>query len=194
VDIIVKSKRCDVPERVKDDARSRVAHATRFYDRLSAVEVVLSAEVNPRIADRATVEVAGRVRGRWIRAEAAAPDHRAAIELAVTRFERQLVRLKARRVARHHGRARHGVAPRRILTPAAPIALAQPTPPPLITETVTVHAAPMLPEDAAHELLDSGSECLMFNDVRTGLCNVVFRRANGEVVHVRAAVPEASAG
>ncbi|MDP9405410.1 MAG: ribosome-associated translation inhibitor RaiA, partial [Actinomycetota bacterium] len=95
MDIIVKAKNCEVASRLKDDVVTKVTHATRFFDRLVAVEVVFSEEHNPRIAEPAVVEVTARTKGHHIRAEGCAADHRGAVDVAVTRFQRQLARYKA---------------------------------------------------------------------------------------------------
>ena len=186
MEIVVKTKRCNVPARVKEEARSRVEHATRFYGRLSDVEVIFTAEVNRRIADGATVEVVARTNRRWIRAEACAPDHRAAMEAALARFERQLSRHKTRRDDRHHGRSRHGVAARRQPAPALPLAAPAPAASGVIAETMTVDAPPMLPEDAADEMVRTQVPCLMFTNVLTGACSVLFRRETGDIVCMEA--------
>jgi putative sigma-54 modulation protein len=73
MDVIVKSKNCDVPERLRDEAVQRVQHATRFFDRLTGVEMVFSEEQNPRIPEPAVVELTGRTKGHHIRAEGRAP-------------------------------------------------------------------------------------------------------------------------
>ena len=99
MDITVKAK-CEVPTRIKEEAVERLEHAARFFDRLVAIETIFSAEPNPRVTDPATVEVTGHTRRHHIRAQGWGPDHRHALDMAVTRFERQLSRYKARMVDR----------------------------------------------------------------------------------------------
>ena len=184
MDIIVKAKNCEVPARVKEDVVARVEHATRFFDKLTGIEVVFSEEHNPRIAASAVVEVTARTKGHHIRAEGAATDHRAAVDAAITRFERQLARYKARQVARTRGRDRS--APDVAATNGAPLA-AEPDgddvtgPAPRIVRTKQFELRPMHPEEAALQLELLGHEFFLFTNAGTGACSVVYRRRDGQM-------------
>jgi putative sigma-54 modulation protein len=183
VDIIVKSKNCDVPSKLKDEAIDKVTHATRFYDRLLGVEMVFSAEPNPRIAQPAVVELTGRTKGHHIRAEGTAVDHRAAMDIAMGRFERQLRRYKQRLIDRKHGRGRGGPSSNgdgRLVGGAAP-ADPEGDRAPVIVRTKRFTLSPMLPEDAALQLELLGHEFYVFSNAFTGNCNVVYRRRDGEL-------------
>lgn len=181
MDIIVKAKNCDVPVRVKEDVVARVEHATRFFDKLTGVEVVFSEEHNPRIADSAVVEVTARTKGHHIRAEGAAADHRGAVDAAVNRFERQLARYKARQVSRARGRDRSG-APEVVAANGAPLAPeTAEEPEPRIVRTKRFELRPMHPEEAALQLELLGHEFFLFTNAGTGACSVVYRRRDGQM-------------
>ena len=181
MDIIVKAKNCDVPARVKEDVVARVEHATRFFDKLTGVEVVFSEEHNPRIAASAVVEVTARTKGHHIRAEGAATDHRAAVDAAVTRFERQLARYKARQVSRARGRDR-SAPPDLPATNGAPLAPeSSEDPAPRIVRTKHFELRPMHPEEAALQLELLGHEFFLFTNAGTGACSVVYRRRDGQM-------------
>jgi putative sigma-54 modulation protein len=184
VDIIVKAKNCDVPARLKEEVTARVEHATRFFDKLTGVEVVFSEEHNPRIADSAVVEVTARTKGHHIRAEGAAPDHRDAVDVAVARFERQLARYKARQVDRAKGRDRSAV-PEVVATNGAPLAPDTDGddhgPAPRIVRTKRFELRPMHPEEAALQLELLGHEFFLFTNAGTGACSVVYRRRDGQM-------------
>ena len=182
MDIIVKSKNCEVTDRLKAEAIDKVEHATRFFDRLSTVEVVLREEANPRIAEPAVVEVTAHTKGHHIRAEGWGEDHRSAVDMAVGRFARQLSRYKARLVDRRQGK---GAA---VPQPAANGALAsRPSPAddadpaPRIVRTKRFTLQPMVPEDAALQLELLGHEFYVFTNAATGSCNVVYRRKDGNL-------------
>ncbi len=184
VDIIVKAKNCDVPARIKEDVVAKVEHATRFFDKLSGVEVVFSEEHNPRIADSAIVEVTARTKGHHIRAEGAATDHRGAVDAAVTRFELQLARYKARQVARARGRDRSALpdVPASNGSPLAPEADAEVNAPaPRIVRTKRFELRPMHAEEAALQLELLGHEFFLFTNAGTGACAVVYRRRDGHM-------------
>ena len=184
MDIIVKAKNCDVPARLKDDVVSKVEHATRFFDKLTGVEVVFSEEQNPRIPESAVVEVTAHTKGHHIRAEGAAADHRTAIDAAVARFERQLSRYKARQVDRAKGRDRSGTPV--VVTPAdlAPLG-ADPEVngevEPRIVRTKRHELRPMQPEEAALQLELLGHEFFLFTHAGSGTSCVVYRRRDGEL-------------
>ncbi len=184
MDIIVKAKNCDVPARLKDDVVAKVEHATRFFDKLTGVVVVFSEEHNPRIADSAVVEVTARSKGHHIRAEGAAHDHRDAVDVAVTRFERQLARYKARQVARARGHDRSAVPVVAGVGDSGPLA---PEPSddglraPQIVRTKRFALRPMHPEEAALQLELLGHEFFLFTNAGTGACSVVYRRRDGDM-------------
>ena len=187
MDIILKARNCDVPSRLKDEARTRIGHAARFYDRLVHVEVLFAEEHNPRIAAPALVELTGRTKGHVIRALGAADDHRAALDVAVGRFERQLSRYKARVVARSRrgGPLPVGAATAAAAPSTAPNATRNASPPdddaPSIVRRKEFALTPLMPEDAALqlELLDHGF--YLFQNAATGRCSVVYRRRDGDL-------------
>lgn len=184
MDIIVKSKNYEATDRLKAETVSKIEHATRFFDRLSTVEVVLREEPNPRIAEPAVVEVTAHAKGHHIRAEGCAEDHRQALDVAVARFERQLSRYKARLVDRRQGKGAQGLA-----SPASNGLLPSGEPAPedtdwsqaRIVRTKRFELQPMLPEDAALQLELLDHEFYVFTNAATGGCNVVYRRKDGDL-------------
>jgi putative sigma-54 modulation protein len=184
LDIIVKTK-CEVPARVKKEAVERVEHATRFFGRLRSVEMVFDSEHNTRIPEPAVVEVTARTKGHHIRAEGWAADHRAAVDIAVGKFERQLARYKARMIDRSRRRGTRGSTPAAVRTqlsePAAPSEPHPSWPQPRIVRTKRFELAPMLPDEAAVQLELLGHEFFVFTNAATGRCSVVYRRRDGEL-------------
>lgn len=183
MDVIVTAK-CEVPARVRQDAIERVQHAARFADPLLTVDLVFGIELNPRIAEPACVELTGRTKGHHIRAEGRGADHRAAVDVAITRFERQLARYKARTRDRERRRTSRapvgvGVAPRS--NGAGPVLSAEVDPRPSIVRRKRFVLTPMLPEEAAVQLELLGHEFFLFANDATGRCNVVYRRRDGEL-------------
>ncbi len=184
VDIIVKSKNCDVPAKVKEEALEKVNHATRIYDRLLGVEMVFSEEHNPRIAEPAVVELTGRTKGHHIRAEGSAEDHRGATDIAMAKFERQLRRYKTRLVDRKNGRLRSAPLPTgdgKLVPTASTAVVEEVDVAPIIVRTKQFFMSPMSPEDAALQLEMLGHEFFLFSNADTGNCNVVYRRRDGEL-------------
>lgn len=184
MDIIVKSKNCDVPDRIKQEAAQRLQHATRFFDRVLGVEAVFAEQHNRRIPEPASVELTARTKGHRIRAQASAVDHRRALDAAVERFERQLERYKTRMTDRR----RRGAVPAAVGLPGAvaspaserdaedeaPLGLR-------IVRSKRFEMVPMMPEDAAWHLELLGHDFYVFTNAATGACNVLYRRQDGDL-------------
>ena len=96
MEIVVKARNCDVPSKVKREAEERLAHATRFFDRVLEVEAVFAQETRRKVPEPAHVEVMAHIKGHLIRAHASGTDYRNALDLAMERLERQLARYKKR--------------------------------------------------------------------------------------------------
>lgn len=177
MDVIVTAK-CDVPDRVRREVHRRVEHATRFLPQLEVVEVVFGLELNPRIAEPASVELRARTKDGRIRAQGWAADHRGAVDVAVARFERQLTRQKARVVRRRRVRLAPAAAPALALAANGSGHGARPSSPPAprIVERREVPGASMLAEEAAAQLELLGHDVFLFTNSATGRCSVVYRR------------------
>jgi ribosomal subunit interface protein len=98
--VTVKGKNTTVPEKVRARAEHKLAKLRRFDDRILAMDVEFSEERNPRVADPHRVEVTVTTRSGLVRAHANATDPAAAVDQVVDRLERQVKKLKGRRVDR----------------------------------------------------------------------------------------------
>ncbi|MCM3885668.1 ribosome hibernation-promoting factor, HPF/YfiA family [Frankia sp. R82] len=102
MDIVVKGRHTAVPERFRKHVEAKLAKLERLDSHIIGVDVELSKEHNPRLADVCDrVELTVYSRGPVIRAEAAADDCYAALDLAATKLAERLRRAADRRV-RHH--------------------------------------------------------------------------------------------
>ena len=98
--VTVKGKNTTVPEKVRARAEHKLAKLRRFDDRILAMDVEFSEERNPRVADPHRVEVTLTTKAGLVRAHANATDPAAAVDQVVDRLERQVKKLKGRRVDR----------------------------------------------------------------------------------------------
>ena len=98
--LTVKGKNTTVPEKVRTRTERKLAKLQRFDDRILAMDVEFSEERNPRVADPHRVEVTLTTKAGLIRAHANATDPAAAVDQVVDRLERQVKKLKGRRVDR----------------------------------------------------------------------------------------------
>jgi ribosomal subunit interface protein len=102
MDIIFTGRRTDVPERFRRYAEAKLGKLERLDRKAIRVDVEVSAERNPRQADRRQrVELTVASRGPVIRAEAAADDRYAALDRACAKLEERLRRSGDRRKARY---------------------------------------------------------------------------------------------
>jgi len=101
MDINFTGRHTSVPERFRRHAAVKLAKLERLDQRATRVDVEVSKERNPRQSDRSErVELTIRSRGPAIRAEAAADDRYAALDLAFAKLEARLRRASERRKIR----------------------------------------------------------------------------------------------
>ncbi len=101
MDITFKGRHTSVPERFRRHASAKLARLEKLDHDALRVDVEVSTERNPRQADRSErVELTIRSRGPAIRAEAAADDRYAALDLAYAKLEGRLRKASERRKTR----------------------------------------------------------------------------------------------
>ncbi len=101
MEITFKGRHTSVPERFRRHASAKLAKLEKLDHNAIRIDVEVSTERNPRQADRSErVELTIRSRGPAIRAEAAADDRYAALDLAFTKLEGRLRKAVERRKVR----------------------------------------------------------------------------------------------
>lgn len=106
MNIIFKGRHTDVLDRFRRHATAKLAKLGKLDSRATRIDVEVSTERNPRQSPRRErVELTVSSRGPAIRAEAAAEDRYAALDLAFTKLESRLRRAGDRRKCRHGGHA-----------------------------------------------------------------------------------------
>jgi ribosomal subunit interface protein len=109
MEIIFKSRQTDVPARFRKHATAKLNKLERLDQKTIRIDVEVSVERNPRLASqKERVELTIRSRGPAIRAEAAAEDRFAALDLALAKLDSRLRRALDRRKSHYggHGRVR----------------------------------------------------------------------------------------
>ena len=102
MDIVFKGRHTDVLEKFRKHATGKLAKVEKLDHKAIRVDVEVTAEHNPRQAGRKErVELTITTRGPAIRAEAAAEDRFAALDMALAKLEARLRRACDRRKARH---------------------------------------------------------------------------------------------
>jgi ribosomal subunit interface protein len=117
VDITIKGRHTEVSERFRQHVVGKLTKLERYEHKVTKLDVEVCEEHNPRQADmRERVELTCHAKGPVIRAEAAAPDAYAALDLACSRLEARLRRAADRRRVHHGART-----PKSVRTVAAPV-------------------------------------------------------------------------
>ena len=182
MDIVVKGRHVDVSERFRQHVADKLGRVERLDPNLQRVDVEVSKETNPRLADRAfVIELTCRSRGPVIRAEAAADDKYAALDVAYAKLEGRLRRAADRRTDRKKKAAGVGAVSAAV---AAPPALdAEPHVPeveddagPMVVREKTHRAAPMSLDEALYEMELVGHDFFLFVDADSARPSVVYRR------------------
>ncbi|GAA0337586.1 ribosome-associated translation inhibitor RaiA [Actinoallomurus spadix] len=121
MEIIVKGRHTDVSDRFRRHVDSKLTKVEKLDPKVMRIDVEVSQERNPRqSARRERVELTIHSRGPVIRAEAAADDRVAALDMAIGKLEARLRRVSDRRKPHggHGGHGGHGRA--RLATALAP--------------------------------------------------------------------------
>jgi ribosomal subunit interface protein len=101
MEVTFKGRHTTVPERFRRHAAAKLAKLEKLDQRAMRIDVEVSTERNPRQSDHSErVELTIRSRGPAIRAEAAADDRYAALDLAFAKLEGRLRRASERRKVR----------------------------------------------------------------------------------------------
>lgn len=107
MDIVVKGRKTEVPERFRKHVAEKLnlEKIQKLDGKVISLDVEVSKEPNPRQADRCDrVEITLRSRGPVIRAEAAANDPYAALDLAAEKLDAQLRKQHDKRYTRRGSR------------------------------------------------------------------------------------------
>src|SRR5215468_2157478 len=104
MEIIFKGRQTDVPARFREYATAKLNRLEKLDQKAIRVDVEISVERNPRqSSQKERVELTILSRGPAIRAEAAAEDRLAALDLALAKLDSRLRRALDRRKSHHGG-------------------------------------------------------------------------------------------
>jgi ribosomal subunit interface protein len=198
VDIVVRGRHIEVSDHFRELVAQKLAKVERYDGKCHRIDVEVSRESNPRLADHAVrVELTCHGKGPVIRAEASAGEKYAALDVAYSRLLERLRRAADRRHDHHRGHGRNGVA-RGHGEPAAATALLVEEPVaagaeaeseatqvgpltvhgegPLVVREKTHTATAMTLDQALYEMELVGHDFFLFHDAATGTPSVVYRR------------------
>ena len=179
MDVRVHGKNMQVDDATRNLADEKVRHAGRILDDGGTADVEFSERTNPRQSDgRYRVEITSHTRGHTVRVEASSIDDRAALDLAVDKFERQLRRLKERLIQRSRPTERptNGVPEPAFSPESEQVAGSSP-----VVRTKTFEMRPMSVEEAALQMDLLGHSFFFFLDAESGKHCVLYHRADGSL-------------
>ena len=192
MEVVVSSRHCEVSERFREHVEEKLTRLEKHDHRIIRVDVLLEKEARPRDPERTIrVELTAKSRGPIVRAEAAAEDKMAALDLALDKMAAQMRRAADRRKV-HRGQH----------TPeSVGQAMARSRPPledaasqddvvaerkvgpvtvdgdgPLVVREKSHPAAPMTLEQALYEMELVGHDFYLFMDKESEQPSVVYRR------------------
>ncbi|MZD08659.1 ribosome-associated translation inhibitor RaiA [Streptomyces sp. SID5785] len=211
VDIVVKGRKTEVPERFRKHVaeKLKLEKIQKLDGKVISLDVEVSKEPNPRQADRCDrVEITLRTRGPVIRAEAAANDPYAALDLATEKLDARLRKEHSKRSTRRGAKRISAAEVAERVPDAATLngdgtiakddseADGVPTTMigslevqgegPLVVREKTHVAAPMSLDQALYEMELVGHDFYLFVDSETKEPSVVYRRHAYDygVIHV----------
>lgn len=220
MDIVVKGRKTEVPDRFRKHVAEKLnpERIQKLDAKVISLDVEVSKEHNPRQADRSDrVEITLRSRGPVIRAEAAAADPYAALDLAQDKLEARLRKQHDKRYTRR-GAGRISAAEVADVVPNAATLNGNGEPVngektdaipttrigslevqgdgPLVVREKTHAAAPMSLDQALYEMELVGHDFYLFVDSDTKMPSVVYRRHGYDygVIHLDSSDAASSSG
>ena len=107
MEIVVRGRHMEVSDRFREHVAQKLSKIERYDGKCHRVDVELSQESNPRLADQAVrIEITCHGKGPVIRAEAAADEKHAALDIAYGRLVERLRRAADRRHDHHRSQGR----------------------------------------------------------------------------------------
>jgi ribosomal subunit interface protein len=211
MDIVVNVRHGEVSDRFRDHVQDKLSRLEKHDHKVIRIEVEVEKERNPRLHDRASrVELTAFTKGPIVRAEAAAEDKMAALDMALDKMSAQM-RKAADRKRVHRGRH-------------APVSVAEATAQldgrlmadqringtplddmrhegplevegdgPLVVREKTHPARPMTLDQALYEMELVGHDFFLFVDEPTGQPSVVYRRRGYDYGVIRLDVAQSTA-
>ncbi|MGB3830016.1 MAG: ribosome-associated translation inhibitor RaiA [Ornithinimicrobium sp.] len=196
MDITVTGRKKSISDRFRRHLDEKLEKIPHLAPRVSRIEVVLTTEANPRLAKESErVEITCYIKRSVVRAEAAADEEYAALDLAMNKLVERLRRTNDKRRISHTGKHRlPSVSEATFGLPTEP--LIAPTPAEVETDPTEamdsdlgtqgnspielrekVHASvPMSVGEALNEMELVGHDFFLFHDEASGMPSVVYRR------------------
>jgi ribosomal subunit interface protein len=189
MEVVVTGRQIEVTDRFRSHVAEKLSRLEKHDHRIQRVDVEVVQEKNPRQHDRAIrLELTAFSRGPVVRAEAAAEDKMAALDLALDKMAAQMRRAADRRLARRNRRSKPPATAADIETHIGPtddadVEVERNVGPidvvgegPLVVREKTHPAVPMGLDQALYEMELVGHDFYLFVDKESERPSVVYRR------------------
>lgn len=201
MEIVVRGHHMEVSDRFREHVAQKLSKIERYDGKCHRVDVELSQESNPRLADQAVrIEITCHGKGPVIRAEAAADEKHAALDIAYGRLVERLRRAADRRHDHHRSQGR-AMAERMHAAAVSTVPTSTEVPEsddaadegPFIVREKTHRAPAMTLDQALYEMELVGHDFFLFHDAGSGTPSVVYRRKGYDygVLHLEVGEEEA---
>ena len=181
VDIKISGRKVTISDALREQVETKIGDALKVFDiKPMTCDVVLRVDKNRSNRNRRACEVTVFVRDNVVRVVDTADDLEAAIDGAADKVTRQLRKYKTRVV----DKCQRAKRPEPVVEPVADLSALITTPEveeeddELVREKF-VELKPMTVDEALVQIDLIGHDFYVFEDARTGLTNVVYRRKNG---------------
>lgn len=165
----VKGRNIEVSDSIRSYAEAKLGKLSRHLNDPTRVELELTVERNPSIAESHVAEATVWTKGPVLRARESSADMKASIDQLAEKLTRQVQRYRDKR-------RRRGVRGEPVAVGAAPAsAESEPT----IVKSKQFPVKPMSPEEAILQLELVGHDFFVFKNSDSGDVNVVYRRHDG---------------
>jgi putative sigma-54 modulation protein len=182
VKVVIHDRTEQAPARLRSYAERKLSRLSRHFDRVLQAEVEFACEGAHRQATAQVVRIVVHMDGRHgavLKAREKAPELRPALDLALDKLDRQVVKLKEKikKKARSPGGAR--------VVAALPVPVTREKPPP---ERLRVKLRPESLAEAEAALESNGHLFRVFLDEDSGDIKVAYRRSDGSLAVIEPVV------
>ena len=168
----VKGRNVEVNDSIRRYAEDKLDKIEKQLPEPTQIEVELTLENNPSIADDHIAEATVWTKGSTLRVRERSAGFEASIDQLADKLERQVKRYRAKRSRRETVRRANGNGPEEPTFSGQQLER-------MIVKSKQFDLQPLTPEEATVELELIGHDFFVFVNIETGKQNVVYRRRDG---------------
>ena len=168
----VKGRNVEVNDSIRRYAEEKLERIEKQLPEPTQIEVELTLETNPSIADDHIAEATVWTKGSTLRVRESSSAFETSIDQLSDKLERQVKRYREKRSRRETGRRANGHQSDEPSFSGEQLDR-------MIVKSKQFELQPLTPDEAAVELELIGHDFFVFTNAETGLTNVVYRRRAG---------------